>query len=155
MTLSRKHRGFTLIELLIVIAIIAILLGLILPAVQRTRLAAARTKSANNLRQMGLAFHGFNDAKSYLPPTADWDPPLTPVSSTATGINIKINPTGAYGSGFFHILPFIEESSLYSSAYTTISKRWSYLILLASTTTTPSNGTTIITTIEKTTPKTI
>ena len=108
----RHRQGFTLIELLVVIAIIAVLIGLLLPAVQKVREAAARSQSSNNLKQIALGTHNFNDAyQGKLPALVD----------TGTGAPNGTNPTSTapanagacLNSVFFNILPYIEQDNVY------------------------------------------
>jgi prepilin-type N-terminal cleavage/methylation domain-containing protein/prepilin-type processing-associated H-X9-DG protein len=107
--LNRSRRGFTLIELLVVISIIAVLIGLLLPAVQKVREAAARTKCLNNLHQLGLALHAYHDANQQLPRGAEGSVAPTPIPNPA---NQTQNIAGT--SWLVFILPQMEQSPLYS-----------------------------------------
>jgi prepilin-type N-terminal cleavage/methylation domain-containing protein len=107
---SRPHdrRAFTLIEVLVVIAILAVLVGLLLPAVQKVRAAAARSGSTNNLKQIGLAAHSYNDANAdRLPNPAEPINPAFPATAA--------NPWNQAVGPLFLLLPYLEQYALYAA----------------------------------------
>ncbi len=98
-----RRRGFTLIELLVVIAIIAVLIGLLLPAVQKVREAAARTKCQNNLRQLGIGVHAYESANGHMPSSGQG----TNYATTPASVAFELHST------FTLLLPYIEQDNVY------------------------------------------
>jgi prepilin-type N-terminal cleavage/methylation domain-containing protein/prepilin-type processing-associated H-X9-DG protein len=107
-----RFPGFTLLELMIVIAIIAVLVGLLAPAVQKVREAAARAQCQNNLKQIGLALHAYHDVNRMFPIGTALQG--YPMGTPAVAIPISLLNTGPYRPGVFAaILPYIEQENLY------------------------------------------
>lgn len=98
---NRSSRAFTLIELLVVLVIISVLIALLLPAVQQAREAARRHQCMNNLRQLGLALHGYHETHRVFPPGTS--NPTGPIDNTSTGFK---------HSWMIHILPYLDEDNL-------------------------------------------
>src|SRR5436309_3707662 len=93
---SLRHTAFTLIELLVVIAVIAILIGLLLPAVQKVREAASRAQCANNLKQLGLAVHNYHDTRKAFPP-------------------VRIAGGDGWATWLVLIMPYMEQANIYNA----------------------------------------
>src|SRR5262249_13279101 len=100
LSMRRTRSGFTLIELLVVIAIIAVLIGLLLPAVQKVRAAADRARCTNNLHQISLAMHNFHDAQKAFPPGGG-------------GILLSTNLANQRFSTQSYLLPYLEQDNLF------------------------------------------
>jgi prepilin-type N-terminal cleavage/methylation domain-containing protein/prepilin-type processing-associated H-X9-DG protein len=117
MLTARSRRGFTLIELLVVIAIIAILIGLLLPAVQKVREAAARMKCANNLKQWGIALHNYHDVNGKFPPAGRnyaWCTATATTPAHTAALNV---------SGLVLLLPHVEQDNIFKMYNPTVASQ--------------------------------
>ncbi len=126
------RQAFTLIELVVVLAIAAVLLALLLPAVQQAREAAVRIRCANNLKQIGLALHQFHDINHVFPSNGGWDGKQTILSATGTSFTPSttdyitgqtyqwgigdplLSPREQTGSWAFSLLPYVEQGAMFS-----------------------------------------
>jgi prepilin-type N-terminal cleavage/methylation domain-containing protein len=113
----RRRSGFTLIELLVVIAIIAILIALLVPAVQKVRYAAARTQSVNNLKQLALGAQSYHDAYKYLPFNG----------TTNSNGNKSSNESGSWA---YQVLPYVDQQALYDQETGTLTATWSQKVVV-------------------------